>query len=140
MDRLLESARLLYQRSYQVLGQYLRDAGDVEDVLLRIQRRQLSTGLRKRVDNLRRHLSHTSVEQCEEPGGPAADNGDVLDRCFLSHEITFAASGATYKLLADARRSLSRLESRARAARSILFVLADSLPFGSPLATRHSLP
>src|SRR3982751_5499142 len=109
MDRLLESARLLDQRSYQVLGQYLRDAGNVEDVLLRIQRRQLSAGLRKRVDDLRRHLSHTRVEQSEESGGPTADNRDVLE--LLKHEITFAASGSSYKLLAVARSLLSHLES-----------------------------
>src|SRR3954465_15164434 len=95
MDRLMESARLLDQRSYQVLGQYLRDAGNVEDVLLRIQRRQLSTGLRKRVDNLRPHLSDTRVEQCEGPGGPTADDGDVLD--LVKHSLTFAASSNGYK-------------------------------------------
>src|SRR3954449_9939298 len=111
MDRLLESARPLDQRSYQVLGQYLRDAGDVEDVLLRIQRCQLSAGLRKRVDDLRRHLSHTGVEQSEESGGAAANDRDVLD--LLKHWLTFAASSNGYKPLAVARRLLSHLESLA---------------------------
>src|SRR5690242_7043590 len=103
MDRLLEPARLHDQRSHEVFRQYLRYAGNVEDVLLGIQRRELSAGLRKRVDDLRRHLSHTGIKQSEKPRGPPANDRDVLD--VLNHQITIAASGAAYTPLASLRNA-----------------------------------
>src|SRR5438094_7018447 len=97
MDRLLEAPRLLDERTHQILREHLRNAGHVEDVLLGIQRRELSTGVRKRVDDLRRHTAHTSVKKSEEPRGPSADDRNVLD--LLKHLVTFAAHFARGKLI-----------------------------------------
>ena len=80
--RLVELRRLVSQRLHEVLGEDLRIPRDVEDVFLRIERGELPAELRKRVHDLRRRAAHSRVEEREEPGRPAADDGDVLDLVF----------------------------------------------------------
>ena len=83
MDRLVELARLLGQRLHEILRQHLRKAGDVEDVLLGIQRGELAAELRQRVDDLRRRSSHAGVERSEDARRAAADDRDVGE--FVKH-------------------------------------------------------
>jgi hypothetical protein len=71
---------LLHQAPHEILRQHLRVAGDVEDVLLRVERRELAAELRQGVDDLRRRAAHAGVERGEQPGGAAADDGEVRDR------------------------------------------------------------
>lgn len=110
MDRLLKPTCLLDEGSHEIFGQHLRNAGDIEDVLLRIQGGQLSARLRKRVDDLRRHTAHPGIKEGEKAGGASTDYRDVLDvHC---HPLTFAAPFARGKLceIAGATRSLPLLE------------------------------
>src|SRR2546423_188022 len=95
MDWLLEATRLLDERTHQVLREHLGDAGDVEDVLLGIQRGELSTGVRKRIDDLRRHAAHTRVKKSEESRGPSAYDRYVFD--LLTHSLSFAGPRDRYK-------------------------------------------
>ena len=66
----MELPRLLGELPHEVLREHLREAGDVEDVLLGIQRRELSAELRQRVDDLRRRAAHAGVEEANSPAGP----------------------------------------------------------------------
>ena len=74
-----ELRRLLGELPHEVLGQHLREAGHVEDVLLGIERRELSAQLRQRVDDPRRGAAHPRVELREDPRRPAADDREVLE-------------------------------------------------------------
>ena len=99
MDRLLEASRLFDERSHEILREHLRYAGDVEDVLLGIQSRELPAGVRKRVDDLRRHTAHARIKKREETSRSSADNRNVLD--LLNHLVRFAARSPRYKPLAS---------------------------------------
>jgi hypothetical protein len=58
--RLVPAPRLLGEVLHEVLRQHLREAGDVEDVLLRVERGELPAELRERVDDLRRGAAHAA--------------------------------------------------------------------------------
>ena len=74
-----ELARLRGELDHQVLRENLREATDVEDVLLGIQRFQLSAELGQRVDDARGGAAHAGVELGEQSRRPAADDGEVCD-------------------------------------------------------------
>ncbi len=63
----------------KVLRQNLRDAADVEDVLLGIEGGQLPAQLREGVDDATADPSEAGVEGPEEAGRPTPDDGDVRD-------------------------------------------------------------
>src|SRR5690349_21509358 len=67
VDRLAELRLLFGELLHEILGEDLRKTGDVEDVFLGVQRRELSAELRQRVDDLRRRLAHAGIEQSEDP-------------------------------------------------------------------------
>ena len=69
---------------HQVLGQHLGEAGDVEDVLLRVQGHELAPERGQGVDDAGRRPPHPGVEGREEPGGPPADDRNVL-QLLLGH-------------------------------------------------------
>ena len=78
MDLLIaELTHLLGERFYEIFGEDFRKAGDVEDVFLRVERRELPAQLRQRVDDLRGRTAHSRIEQSEDPRWTAADDGDV---------------------------------------------------------------
>ena len=79
VDRHVERLDLLAQLRDEVLGQHLRVAGDVEDPLLRIQRRQLAADLGQRVDDARGRLAHARPEGGAQAHGARADDRDVAD-------------------------------------------------------------
>ncbi len=54
--------------AHQILGQHLGEAGDVEDVFLGIERHELATERRKRVDDPSGCAAHSRVERGEEAG------------------------------------------------------------------------
>src|SRR5205823_11281532 len=95
VDRLLEATRLFHQRSDQILGEHLRYAGDVEDVLLGIKRRELAAGVGECVDDLRRYSAHARIKKSKESRRPSAEDRNVFD--LLSHSLTFAAQITGYK-------------------------------------------
>ncbi len=72
-----ELPRLRGELPHEVLRENLRKPGDVEDPLLRIQRRELSAELRQRVHDARRHLAHPRVKLREQTRGSAANDRDV---------------------------------------------------------------
>ena len=90
VDGLPELPLLFDELLHEVLGEDLRKAGDVEDVLLGIERGQLAAGLGQRIDDLRRDAPHAGVEQAEESRGPGADDRDVAD--FVRHSINILSS------------------------------------------------
>jgi len=79
VNRLIELCDLLGQRADQVPGENFRKAGNVEDELLGIERRELAAKFRQRVDDLRRGAPHSGIEQSEDPGGTAADDGEIAN-------------------------------------------------------------
>src|SRR3954451_8228172 len=82
---------LLDQRLHQILRQNLRETSDVEDVLLGIERGELSAQLRKRVNDLRLRPPHSGIKRGEQPGGTAANDRDV---CYLvGHRREIYSSG-----------------------------------------------
>ena len=89
----------------EVLGEHLRVTGDVEDPLLRVQRRQLAADLRQRVDDPRRGLAHAGPERGREPDRARPDDGDVADLAGLVpvHQASSAASASPSS--ADSARS-----------------------------------
>jgi hypothetical protein len=64
---------------HQVLREHLREAGDVEDVFLRIQREELAAEGGEGVDDAGGRAAHAGIERREQAGRPAADDRDVLD-------------------------------------------------------------
>jgi hypothetical protein len=97
VHRRAELRGLLRQRADEVLGEYLCEPAHVEDVLFRIQRGELSTGLRKRIDNLGRSAAHAGVKLGEEPGGPRTNYRDVPD--LARHGRKFTAVRGRINLL-----------------------------------------
>jgi hypothetical protein len=95
MPALPELRRLLGETFDEVLGQNLRESGDVEDELLRVERGELSAQLGERVDDAAGRLAHPGVEHGEESGGSSADDRDVLD--IVKHPLTFAGPRAGSK-------------------------------------------
>jgi hypothetical protein len=67
---------------HQVLGEHLGEAGDVEDVLLRIEREELAAESGKGIDDAGGSAAHAGIKRREQAGGPAADDRDVLDLQF----------------------------------------------------------
>ena len=63
--------------AHEVLGQDLREAGHVEDVLLGIEGHELAAERGQGVHDARRGAAHARVEGGEEPGRPPADDRDV---------------------------------------------------------------
>ena len=71
--------RLLAVQLDEVLGQDLGVAGNVEDPLLRIERRELAAELGQRVDDARAGLAHAGPEGRGQAHRPRADHRDVAD-------------------------------------------------------------
>src|SRR5258708_11161544 len=90
VDGLAEPPVLVDELVDEVLRQDRRNAGDVEDVLLGIERGQLPAGLGERVDDLCADLSHAGVEQAKESRGPGADDRDIAN--FVRHSINLLSS------------------------------------------------
>ena len=87
VTRLSKLCGLRLERLHEILGEHLRKAGDVEDVLLGIQRRELSTNLRERVEHLGRRAAHPTIKESEEARGPSAKNSYVFDLVLHRGEI-----------------------------------------------------
>jgi hypothetical protein len=68
---------LIDEVAREVLGQDPGEAGDVVDVLLRVERGELAAEDLERVDELDGHLPHAGVKRGEEAGRAAADDEDV---------------------------------------------------------------
>jgi hypothetical protein len=83
-----ELSRLRGELLHEILCENLRKPGDVEDPLLRIERRQLSAKLRQCIHDARCHLAHPRVELREQTRGSAANDRDVggLVRCHAVEE------------------------------------------------------
>src|SRR2546426_4912144 len=79
VDGLLELEGLLGHPLHQVLGEDLWEARDVEDVLLRVQRRELAAHLIEVVDQTAGGPAHSRVKSAEQPGRAGADNRDIFD-------------------------------------------------------------
>src|SRR5207249_1381258 len=79
MDRGLELERLLGHPLHEVLGEHLGEAGDVEDVLLGIERRELPAHLVEVVDQAAGRAAHPGVEGGEQARRAGADYGDIFD-------------------------------------------------------------
>src|SRR5205085_2799005 len=71
--------RLHAQHLDEVARQHLRMARDIEDPLLRIQRRELPAQLGQRVDDPRVGLAHPRPERRAHADGAGADHGYVPD-------------------------------------------------------------
>ncbi len=69
--------RLLGEVFHQVFGEHLGITCHIEDVFFGIQRRELSTKFGERVNYLCRRATHAGIEQCEQPGRAATNNGDI---------------------------------------------------------------
>src|SRR3954462_13841900 len=78
---------LLDQRLHQILRQNLRETSDVEDVLLGIERGELSAQLRKRGNDLRLRPPHSGKKRGDHPGGPPANDPDGCYRVGQRREI-----------------------------------------------------
>ena len=76
---LVKLACLFGQQADQVFREDARISRYIEDVLLRVERRQLSAKLRKRIDQLRGRATHPGIEEREEASWPAADDRQVAD-------------------------------------------------------------
>jgi hypothetical protein len=63
--------------AHEVLGQDLGEPGDVEDVLLRVERHELPAQRRQGVDDAAGRPPHAGVEGGEQPGGASADDRDI---------------------------------------------------------------
>src|SRR5206468_17065 len=79
VDGLLELEGLLGHPLHQVLGEDLWEARDVEDVLLRVQRRELTAHLVEVVDQTAGGPAHSRVKSAEQSGRAGADNRDIFD-------------------------------------------------------------
>ena len=76
---LMELSGLLREIPDEIFRQHARVACHVEDVLLRVQRRELTAKLRERIDDLGRRAAHAGVKQGEQARGAAADDGEVAN-------------------------------------------------------------
>ena len=63
----------------QVLGQNFREAGDIEDVFLRIQGHQLPAERGQGIDDTRGGAAHPSVESGKEARRASSDDRDVFE-------------------------------------------------------------
>jgi len=77
--RLVELRRLVGEVADEVLGQHPGEVGHVADVLLGVEGRELSPQLGEGVDHLRGGPAHAGVEEGEEAGGAAPQDGQVAD-------------------------------------------------------------
>src|SRR5436190_10327182 len=89
-----EALVLFDQRAHEILRQNLREAGDVKNEFLRIQRGELSACFLQRIHHLRRYLAHAGIKQGEQPRGAAANDRDIAE--FVNHPLTFAPSALLY--------------------------------------------
>jgi hypothetical protein len=65
---------LLSHVADQVLGQHLGKAGNVENVFLGVQRHELATQCRKRIDDAGRGAAHAGIEGGKQAGRASADD------------------------------------------------------------------
>ena len=94
--------RLLAHQLDQILGQHLGVTGYVEDPLLWVERGQLASELRERVDDPRGGLSHACPEGGAHPDRPGADHGDVANLVDVlldggAHGVSVTVSAAPSK-------------------------------------------
>ena len=78
----------------EVAAQDLRVAGDVEDVLLGVDRRDLAPELLDRVDDSNGRVPVAGVVRSGEPSWARAENGDVDDAVRAAHGVMLARYGA----------------------------------------------
>jgi hypothetical protein len=78
MHRRLELERLIGHALHEIFGENLGKAGHVEDVLLRVQRRELAAELIEVVDEPAGRAAHPGVERAEQPRGTGTDDGDIF--------------------------------------------------------------
>src|SRR5687768_13609633 len=74
-----ELAGLRRELIHEILREDLRESTDIEDEFLRIERLELSSELRERIDDACRRAAHTGVELGKQPGGTRANDGEVRD-------------------------------------------------------------
>src|SRR2546422_498187 len=79
VDGRAELQALLGHALDQVLGEDLREAGDVEDVLLGIESRELAAHLVEIVDQPAGRAAHPRVEGAEQPRRAGPDDRDIFD-------------------------------------------------------------
>src|SRR5207244_3999375 len=79
MDGRLELERLLRHPLHQGLRQDLGEAGDVEDVLLGIERRELPAHLVEVVDQAATRAAHAGVKGGKQACRAGADDRDIFD-------------------------------------------------------------
>src|SRR5207253_1596466 len=79
VHRSLPLQRLLRHAAHQVLGEDLRKSGNIEDVLLRIERRELAADLVERIDQATRGAAHPGVKGAEQSRRAGADDRDIFD-------------------------------------------------------------
>src|SRR5213078_142147 len=77
--RSLPLQRLLRHAAHQVLGEDLGKSGDIEDVLLRIERRELAADLVERIDQATGGAAHPGVKGAEQSRRAGADDRDIFD-------------------------------------------------------------
>ena len=113
MDRHVELLEaLLAQLVHQVLGDDPREAGNVVDPLLRVERRELAAELRQRVDDPRAGLAHPGPERRDQADRSGADHRDVAD-------LAVALEGSSGAVLGHVTRgSRGRRRARRRAHRA----------------------
>ncbi len=71
--------RLLGHAADQVFREHLGEAGDVEDVLFRVERGELAADLVEVVDKAARRPAHAGVECPEQPCRARTDDRDILE-------------------------------------------------------------
>ena len=76
----MELPGLLREIPDQVLREHPRVARHVEDVFLRVERRELAAEFRERIDDLGRRAAHAGIEQGEQTRGAAANDREVAHR------------------------------------------------------------
>src|SRR5262249_18836772 len=77
--------RLFDQVVHQVAAADRREAGDVEDLLLRVHRGDLAAGFRQRVDHGYRQPTEAGVVRREQPGRAGSYDGEV-DLTGVAHD------------------------------------------------------
>src|SRR5262249_26227292 len=77
-DCRFEQLRLNGQILCKIFSQDLRVSGDIVDIFLGIQGRQLSTEFGEHVDHLCLHAPQTCIKTAKQPCGSASDNGDIV--------------------------------------------------------------
>ena len=100
----------------EVLGQDLGVAGDVEDPLLRIERRELAAELGQRVDDARAGLAHAGPEGGRQAHRAGADDRDVADvvEVGMGHGESGSQGGRGHRLAVERRSARARRRWRCR--------------------------